>query len=425
MKNNRWVNIDKILSYVLILAIGLVFGYQVSENGGRLPFVNWRLPFLETADKSETALAYSGQPAKFGTVSFDLFWQVWSLLENKYLEPKDFDITKMVDGAIAGMVSALGDPYTAYLPATTKQISEEDLSGSFGGIGVELGYKDKTLAVMAPISDGPADKLGIQANDLIMHVNDEAAAVDEDTYDWTLEHAQSVLRGKKGTKVTVTFYREDYNNNLPFEVKITRDEIVIKSAELEFIDQDDGQQIAVLTLSRFGERTAEEWNTAVSQIVAKKGKVKGVILDLRNNPGGYLSEAIHIASEFIGKGIVVTQQGKDETQVFEASGKGRLTNIPVTVVVNGGSASSSEIVAGALRDRLQAKLVGEKTFGKGLVQERVDLPNDAGLNVTISKWMTPGGSWIQEDGLKPDVEIEDDLETEVDEAIEAAIKNLN
>ena len=330
----------------------------------------------------------------------------------------------MVDGAVTGMVEALGDPYTAYLPVTSKKISEEDLSGSFGGIGVELGYKDKVLAIMAPINDGPAIKLGVQAGDLIMHVKDEAASIDEDTYDWTLEKAQSVLRGKKGTTVKVTLYRENYNDNKPFEIEIVRDEIVIKSVELEFIDQENGKQIALLTLSRFGERTADEWTAAVNQILAKKSQVSGIILDLRNNPGGFLSEAIHIASEFISKGTVVVQQGRSGSQNYEATGKGSLYNMPLTVLVNGGSASSSEIVAGALRDRLKVKLIGEKTFGKGLVQERIDLKNGAGLNVTIAKWMTPGGGWIQKDGLNPDIEIKDDPETQVDEVVEMAIKNF-
>lgn len=425
MKNKRWVSIDKILSYVLILAIGLVFGYQISQHDGRLPLTSWQIPFLKNNDEAVAyKLTNTLQPSKYKTVNFDTFWQVWQLLEEKYLEVDDFDYAKMVDGAVAGMVTALGDPYTAYLPATSKKISEEDLSGSFGGIGVELGYKDKILAIMAPISDGPADKLGVQAGDLIMRVKDEAAGVDEDTYDWTLEKAQSILRGKKGTKVKVSLYRENYNENKTFDLDIIRDEIVIKSVELEFINQENDQQIALLTLSRFGERTADEWTAAVKQILAQKNQVSGIILDLRNNPGGFLSEAIHIASEFIPKGTVVVQQGRSGSQNYEATGKGTLYNIPLTVLVNGGSASSSEIVAGALRDRLKAKLIGEKTFGKGLVQERIDLKNGAGLNVTIAKWMTPGGGWIQEDGLTPDLEVKDDPETPVDEAVEMAIKNF-
>ncbi len=425
MQNKRWVSIDKFLSYILILAIGLIFGYQISQQDGRLPLTSWKIPFLQTQNGAVASkLTANGQPNKYKSVSFETFWQVWQLLEEKYLEVGDLDYAKMVDGAVTGMVGALGDPYTAYLPVTSKKISEEDLSGSFGGIGVELGYKDKVLAIMAPINDGPAIKLGVQAGDLIMHVKDEAASVDEDTYDWTLEKAQSVLRGKKGTTVKVTLYRENYNDNKPFEIEIVRDEIVIKSVELEFIDQENGKQIALLTLSRFGERTADEWTAAVNQILAKKSQVSGVILDLRNNPGGFLSEAIHVASEFISKGTVVVQQGRSGSQNYEATGKGSLYNIPLTVLVNGGSASSSEIVAGALRDRLKVKLIGEKTFGKGLVQERIDLKNGAGLNVTIAKWMTPGGGWIQKDGLTPDVEIKDDPETQVDEAVEMAIKNF-
>ena len=420
MQKQKWVSIDKFLSYILLLIIGLVLGYQTAMNGGKVPFTSWQIPFL--AKQSST---YYGQIDKSQTVNLDLFWRVWSLLDQRYLEPDDLQTDEMVDGAIGGMVSALGDPYTVYLPAETKKISEEDLAGSFAGIGVELGYKDKSLAVMAPLADGPAEKLGVEAGDIIMHVKDEKAEVDEDSYDWTLEKAQSVLRGKKGDKVTVTFFREDYNDGLPFEVEIVRDEIVIKSVELEFVER-NGKRYALITLSRFGERTPDEWNAIVTQVVAQKQDVAGVILDLRNNPGGFFSEAIHVASEFIPKGeVVVTQKGKYSSQAYTSIGNGRLIGWPLIVLTNQGSASSSEIVAGALRDQLGTKLVGEKTFGKGLVQERVDLNNGAGLNVTIAKWVMPDGDWIQEEGIEVDVEAEDDAETtEVDEVVETAIQNF-
>lgn len=408
MQQKRWVSVDKILSYALVLACGLLIGYKASS---------W-WPAL--SENQQTVLSYSGQPSKFAVVNFDIFWKVWDLLEQRYLEPNDFNINKMVDGAVSGLVSALDDPYTMYLPAETKKISEEDLAGSFYGIGVELGYKDKTLAVVAPINDGPAAKLGVQAGDYIMHVKDEKNDVDEDSYDWTLEKAQSVLRGKKGDKVTVSFLRDGYNNNLPFEVEITRDEIVIDSVELEFLEGESGQRYALLTLSRFGERTTQEWNEAAAQIAAQKNQLTGVILDLRNNPGGYFSEAIHVASEFIPKGVIVTQKGRYNSQDFNASGKGQLYNLPLVVLINQGSASSSEIVAGALRDQLGSKLIGEKTFGKGLVQERIDLDSGGGLNVTIAKWMMPAGGWIQDAGLEPDIEATNDAATEVDEVIEIA-----
>ncbi len=407
-----WSSLEKALGYVLTLAIGLLLGYQVSSSDF----------FSSSSPTNDKDLVYSGQPDNHAAVDFNIFWDTWDILEDKYLEPADLQTQEMVDGAVAGLVSALGDPYTAYLPATTKEISDADLSGSFGGIGIELGYKDDVLAVMAPISDTPADRAGIQGGDMILHVTDLAKDFDQDTYDWTLEDAQNALRGEVGSKVTLTLLREDYNDNLPFDIEITREEIVIKSVELEYLDRPDGSKIAHLTLSRFGELTYDEWNQAVADILSQGNAVTGIILDLRNNPGGYFNEAIHVASEFIPSGTVVKQQGRSQDFDYSVTGQGKLYDYPVVVLVNGGSASSSEIVAGALSDRLGAPLVGQTTFGKGLVQERVDLPNGAGLNITIAKWMTPGGHWIDENGLTPTIEISDDPETTADEMLQSAVQ---
>lgn len=413
---------ERLISTILLLLIGGILGYQMAIEGKLLGI---KLPFLKLENKETIyKLSYNGQPSKYKTINFDIFWETWDLLEKKYVNPDDFNFEKMVDGAVAGMVAALDDPYTMYLPEEPKKISEEDLSGSFFGVGIELGYKEKSLAIMAPINNSPAQRAGVQAGDLIVHVKDENEGVDEDTYDWSLERAQKVLRGKKGTEVIMTLFREDYNENKPFEVKIIRDEIIINSVELSF-EERAGSQFAYLQLNRFGERTFDEWNLAVSEILLKKGAVKGMILDLRNNPGGYFNESIHVASEFIKDGVVVTQKGRFNSQSYSATGKGRLVGMPLVILINKGSASSSEIVAGALRDNVQAILVGEETFGKGLIQERIDLKNGAGLNVTIAKWMLPSGDWIHDNGLKPDHEIKNDPETEeIDEVVEKAIELL-
>jgi carboxyl-terminal processing protease len=287
-------------------------------------------------------------------------------------------------------------------------------------VGIELGYKEKMVAVAAPIKGGPAEKMGIKAGDIIVHAKDEKKQIDEDAYDWNLLRAQQVLRGEIGTQVTVTLYREGYNDDLPFEVAVVRDEIKVDSLTLEWREV-GGKQVAYMSLSRFSERTYTEWNEMVDEIVERGEGVAGVILDLRNNPGGYFGEAIHVASEFIDKGVVVSEQGLSGKRDFPTSGKGRLTKMPVIVLVNKGSASSSEIVAGALRDNLGARLVGEQTFGKGLIQERIGLKNDAGLTVTIAKWVLPSGEWIGEEGLAPDLEATNEAETEEDEVLEAAL----
>ena len=229
-----------------------------------------------------------------------------------------------------------------------------------------------------------------------------------------------MLRGEIGTPLTLTIYRENGGEYEWFEVDLIRDEIRVDSLSLDFLETGD-KTVAYLKLDRFGERTYDEWNNAVSEILLRKQGIDGVILDLRNNPGGYFNEAIHVASEFVKNGVIVSEKGRASGHEFRATGNGRLTDVPVVVLTNRGSASSSEIVAGALRDNKRAQLVGTSTFGKGLIQERIELVNDAGLNVTVARWMLPNGEWIGEEGINPDVEVENDTETEEDEVLEKAL----
>ncbi len=410
--------LGRLLSAVLLIAIGGVGGYYFSTTG---TVFGLKVPFLEENAVPVYSLSYSGQPQKYEDVNFDLFWGVWELLEKRYYKNGEMDVKNMVDGAISGMAAALGDPYTLYIPPAYNAINEGDLSGSFGGIGVELAYIDGLVGVGTPIKGTPADKADLQPGDVIVHVKDKAAGIDEDTLGWTLTKAQTVLRGKVGTELELTVFRENYNNNEPFEVKITREEIKVDSVTLEYKDLPDGRRVGYLGLSRFSERTYDEWNEAVGDLVVNKKQLAGVILDLRNNPGGYFNEAIHVASEFIADGVVVTEKGRETSRDYRATGGGRLTDMKVIVLVNGGSASSSEIVAGALRDNKRATLVGSKTFGKGLIQERIDLVNDAALNVTVAQWMLPGGDWLDKEGIEPDVVVEEDRETPADEVLDQAL----
>jgi len=345
-------------------------------------------------------------------IDFSLFWDVWRRLENSFLDKKTLDSQNMYWGAIKGMVASLNDPYTVFLPPSENKQTKEDLSGEFEGIGVQLGYKDSQLAVVAPLKGTPAEIAGIKAGDLILKIEDK------ETGGITLPEAVKLIRGPKGTRVKLTLLHDGEKE--PYEAIIIRDKIIVPSVELEFVDG-----VAHLQLSRFGDKTGEEWEKAVEKILAKKEEIKGVIFDLRNNPGGYLSGAVFIASEFLDKGVVVQQEfASGVRESFSVNRQGKLTKVKLVVLVNEGSASASEIVAGALQDYGRAKIVGQKTFGKGTIQEAQELKEGAGLHITTARWLLPKGRSIDEKGITPDFEVKDDPKTEVDEQLKEGIKLL-
>lgn len=365
---------------------------------------------------------FSGSPVE-GQVDgadFSKFWEVWKRLEKSYVDPSKLDYREMTWGSMKGLAQSLGDPYTQYLPPEENKSANEDLSGSFYGVGIELGYKDGTLAVVAPLKGTPADQAGVQAGDLILHIKDDAKGVDVDTVGMTLPDAVKYIRGEKGTVVTLNMYREGRTET--FDVPIARGEIVVPTVELSYVNE-NGKKIANLKLNKFGGRTDREWMEKVAEIVANR--VDGVVLDLRNNPGGYLDGAVFVSGEFLKDGLVVKQEGRVGSEVYNVDRKGSLTDVPLVVLVNRGSASASEITAGALQDHERAKIVGETTFGKGTVQEVQEMSDGSSLHVTVAKWIRPSGEWIHEKGVTPDVEAKDDPETkDVDEALEIAIKQF-
>lgn len=373
-------------------------------------------------------------PLERSKLDFSQFWDVWDTLESNYVDPDAIDQKKMIQGAISGMTEAVGDPYTVYLPAQENQQSKEDLNGEFEGVGIQMGYIKGTVAVQTPLENHPAIKAGVKAGDLIINIKDEAKGIDKDTTGMTLQDAVLLIRGEKGTDVTLTFYRDDKGT---FEKTISRDTITMPSVELfrgdwsngEF-NKDNSGPYAWLRVYRFGDNTQEQWDVAVESIVRDRNSIKGVVLDLRNNPGGLLQSAISLASDFIPEGLIVKQQGRKDTENLEVSRRGRLLGMPLTVLVNEGSASASEILAGALRDRLGVKLVGQKSFGKGTVQQVIELQGGAGLHVTVAKWLLPNGDWIHEKGLTPEylVEIPEPAtgsSTIVDTQLEEAIQVLS
>ena len=325
--------------------------------------------------------------------------EVLSRLKSSYLKPENIDAKKLMYGATEGMVQSLGDPYTNFFSPTDNTRSKEDLSGDFGGVGIELGYVDKTLAVMAPIKDSPAAKAGIVAGDLILTIRDDANKVKKDTTGISLNDAVDLIRGTKGTPVILTIYHT--GDRTSKDITLIRDIINVPSTDLKWID---AGRVAVISVSKFGEQTLGEWNKIVAEVVAKKAT--GVVLDLRNNPGGYLQRAVDLGSEFIPNGEIVAQRDNKNTQVMNVDRQGKLIGMPLVVLINKGSASAAEILAGALHERLGVKLVGDNSFGKGTVQEAQDLPDGSGLHVTVAEWLLPSGKNIHGVGLAPDVAVE-------------------
>ncbi|BCX14963.1 MAG: peptidase S41 [Patescibacteria group bacterium] len=393
-----------------VLAVSLIFstGYVLGAKGYKISQPN----FFDF--KVERTL-----PADKQNIDFSLFWKVWDILGSSYYDKSKLNPAKMVEGAIQGMVASIGDPYTVYLPPEENKVVEEDLEGSFGGVGIQIGFKGKQLAVIAPLSGTPAEEAGIKAGDFILAIKDEKKGVDRTTGGMSLPEAVQLIRGPAKTEVTLTLLRDGQDK--PIEVKLVRAEIKVPSVVLTF--EGEGERVAYLKLLKFGGETDKEWNDAVSKIIASGAK--GIVLDLRNNPGGYLQEAVNIAGDFLNTGTVaVSQDVNGKKQDLKTDRLPRLQKYPLVVLVNEGSASASEILAGALRDQLGTKLVGKTTFGKGTIQEPKDINGGAGLHVTIARWLTPKGEWVNEKGLKPDIEVEDNVDTSEDEQFNKAVEVL-
>jgi carboxyl-terminal processing protease len=364
-----------------------------------------------------------------GTSEFNLskMWYVKGRLETLFLEKDKFDDKKMAEGAISGMVSSLEDPYTFYLPAAENKSANEDLAGQFGGVGISLGYKDKTLSVMAPLAKTPAERAGLQSGDLILKITDKNKKIEKNTVGISLQEAVEIIRGKIGTEVTLNMYRESSKET--FDVTLKRENIVVPSIELEFKEK-DGKKVAWVKLYKFTDLLYKEWGEIVTNI--KKENTAGIVLDLRNNPGGYLQASVMVASDFLKSGIVVSQESSDGSKEDYVVDKtlGRLVDTKVVVLVNGGSASASEILAGALKEYKRATLVGEKTFGKGTVQQPEDFSDGSGIHVTIARWLLPNGVNIHKVGVSPDVEVVDEppkeegskADNQLDKAIEVLLK---
>lgn len=350
-----------------------------------------------------------------GDVNFDLFWEAWDLLQQNYVGKDKLSEKDMLYGAIHGLIASTKDPYTIFMNPKQAQSFDEDMAGTFQGIGAEIGIKKEQLVVIAPIPDSPAQKAGIRAGDFIGAINGTS------TQGMTTDYAVSLIRGTKGTEVKLLILHQ--GEQKPVEIKIIRDVIKIKSVKTEL--RKDG--IFVITVSSFNNDTDELFNQAVAEAVAKNPK--GLLIDLRNNPGGYLDTAINVASRWIPDGVIVSERFADKrVNDYESRGGALFKDYKTVVLVNEGSASASEIVAGALKDYGKATIVGKQTFGKGSVQVLENLKDGSSLKITVAEWLTPKGNNITEKGIAPDKVIEftpKDYEENKDPQLEAAIKILN
>lgn len=358
------------------------------------------------------------QQDQSASVDFSLFWDAWAKIQEKFVNRGKLDYQKMVYGAISGMLSALDDPYTVFMTPKENKDFSQSLQGNFEGIGAEIGIRKNILTIIAPLESTPAKRAGLLAGDKILKINDKT------TMGLSVEEAVSLIRGPKGTEVRLTITRDSWDQAK--EIKIVRDVINIPIAKLE-MKEADGKAIAYLALYHFTENSVVEFEKAAQQILISRAQ--GIILDVRNNPGGYLESAAGIASWFLPKGkIVVTEDfGNSKKNEHVSEGINKLSSYPLVVLINQGSASASEILAGALRDHQGVKLVGEKSFGKGSVQQVEQLAGGTSLKITVAKWLTPLGHSIMEEGLEPDVKVEltkEDIENSRDPQLDKALEML-
>lgn len=382
---------SRVLLLTLIFVIGLLLGRYV------LPAPRVTVPTeLIAGEGSNRQLV------------FPTYWEAWDKLHELYFG--ELDNTKLLYGAIEGMVRAAGDPYTSFANPQDAKILNETLEGSFSGVGIEIGLKNGLVTVIAPIDGSPAQKAGILEGDIIVAIDKEPL-----TESLTIDQVVQKIRGPKNSTVTLTVIAKQGEETR--DVAIIRDTIVIESVKSEVTDG-----LGIIKISNFNGDTSARFNDAARSLVRQK--VKGVILDLRGNPGGYLDSAVEISSQFLESGkLVVAEKGKSSKE-YKSKGQGILKDMPVVVLVDGGSASASEITAGALKDLLGAPIIGTKTFGKGVVQELMSLQDGSSLKVTIAQWFTPNGASINEHGIDPTVVVEQNRDTDEDEQLLRAKEEL-
>lgn len=390
------------LKYILIAAIFFVLGYNT--------------PAIASINNSPGDITSLNQPSGEETkTDLALFWRVWEKLEVNYVDEEKIDYQDMNYGAIQGMVNSLGDPYTVFMtPDESKEFSAS-LEGTLEGIGAELTVEEGNLIVVTPLRDSPAEEAGLLSGDIIYKVDGEI------TYEMSLFEAIMNIRGEKGTEVVLTIIRNNLDE--PFDIPIIRDSIEIESVTSESLDSG----ITYLSINQFNDKTLEEFNKAVSEMLLSDPQ--GLIIDLRYNGGGYLDIAVDLLSYLLParSEAVKIKQRNSENETILTKGTPQLPNIPIVVLVNEGSASASEILAGAIQSHDRGIVMGTQSFGKGTVQEVEMFPDGSSMRVTIAKWFTPDEVNINDTGLTPDIIVEiseQDIKNEYDRQKEEALKYL-
>ena len=401
----------RVLALGFLPLIALVLGFQLGISYEERTLQADRQHLEEMFSQTGSGTVVQGDPEQ--QVDISLMWGVWRLLQRHYLRPSEMTSDKMVYGAVSGLVDALGDPYTLFMtPKDTKDF-DNAMSGTLEGIGAQLDVQNGVVTIVAPLKGSPAEKSGLQARDAIVKVNDE------DISGLRLDEVVGKIRGPKGTTVTITVVRPGASELVT--VSVVRDAIHIPSVESKIVKQPKGS-IAVIALNQFGDDSIPEMTKAIEGLPKD---IKGFVLDLRFNGGGYLDGAVDLVSMFQKTGKVVSVERRDQpSEEHVVTGKTLLSDIPMAVLINGGSASASEITAGALKDSGRAKIIGTQSFGKGTVQEIIDLPGGSSLRVTTARWLTPSGHDLGKKGITPDIVIDrtpDDVRAGKDPQIDAAV----
>jgi carboxyl-terminal processing protease len=395
----------------LTLLLGLQLGIQLEENRLRQE----RAVLEQQFQPAGEGVSSAGDPEQ--TVDLSILWTVWRMLQNNYIDPQRLLVDAMRYGAVKGAVNAIEDPYTVFMTPEESQEFTQSLKGQLQGIGAELQFKDGAVVVVSPLKGSPAKEAGLLPKDVIVKVDSQ------DVLGKSLEAVVDMIRGPKGTEVTLTVFRASREKQFTFT--IVREDIRVPSVETAWYETSEGN-VALVSVNQFGEGIIAEVSEALSDIDA--GSVEGVILDLRFNGGGFLDGAVGLTSLFLRDGKVVTVERKGEQpKAHYALGRPLVPEEPLVILINEGSASASEIVAGALQDAQRAVVMGAPSFGKGSVQEVIDIPGGSTLRVTVARWLTPSGRNIAKDGIEPNIAISmtaEDYEAGRDPQLEAAVRFL-